>query len=54
MSARAEAAITFAAAIFVLISAMIEPRVSAGLAVIFLLALAGYHWRAARGAQGTR
>lgn len=50
MSARTEAAIAFAAAIFVLMSAMIEPRVSAGLAVVFLLALAGYRWYAARGA----
>jgi hypothetical protein len=42
MSARTESAIVIAAALFVLLSAMIAPPVAAGLAVLFLVALAGY------------
>lgn len=42
MNFKAEATLDMLAAIFVLFSAMFEPRISAGLAVIFLIVLAIY------------
>ena len=42
MSNKTDAIISSLAAIFVLFTAMIDPRVSVGLAVVFLLALAIY------------
>jgi hypothetical protein len=42
MNARMEGTLAVVAALFVLVSAMISPPVSAGLAVVFLLGLAGY------------
>lgn len=42
MNDRTEAAISIAAALLVLFSAMHDPRVSVGLAVVFLVALSIY------------
>ena len=42
MSDKAEAALDIAAAIFVLFVAMLDPWVSAGLAIMFLIALSVY------------
>ena len=42
MNAKTEGGIAVLAALFVMISAMISPLVSAGLAVLFLLGLGGY------------
>jgi len=42
MSKRTEGIIAIWAAFFVLLSAMFDPRISAGLAVFFLVALAAY------------
>jgi hypothetical protein len=42
MNNKTEATISIVAAIFVLFSAMFDPRISAGLAVVFLAALAVY------------
>jgi hypothetical protein len=42
MSPKTEGAIVIAAAVFVLLSAIIAPPFAAGLAVLFLVALAGY------------
>ena len=42
MNDKTEATLSILAAIFVLFSAMFDPRISAGLAVIFLAALAVY------------
>ena len=54
MNDRLEAAASIAAALLVLFSAMIDPRISAGLAVAFLLALGGYRWFLARGTDPGR
>ena len=48
MNERVEARIGTIAAFLVLFSAMIDPRISAGVAAICLLVLAGYHWFSAR------
>lgn len=42
MNEKTEATISILAALFVLISAMFDPKVSAGLAIAFLVILAGY------------
>jgi hypothetical protein len=42
MNAKTEAVISIVAALFVLLSAMFDPRISAGLAIIFLVAFAVY------------
>ena len=42
MNEKTEAAISIIAALFVLLSALWDPRVSAGVAVIFLVVLAIY------------
>lgn len=42
MNEKTEASISVVVALFVLISAMFDPRVSAGIAVVFLLALGVY------------
>ena len=42
MNDRTEAALDIAAAIFVLFVAMLDPWVSAGLAILFLIALSVY------------
>jgi hypothetical protein len=42
MSNKTEGIVAFLAAIFVLLSAMFDPRISAGLAVFFLVVLAAY------------
>jgi len=42
MNEKTEATISIIAAFFVLVSAMFDPRISAGLAVAFLVALAVY------------
>ncbi len=42
MNDRTEASISVVVALFVLLSAMFDPRVSAGIAIVFLLALAVY------------
>jgi hypothetical protein len=42
LSEKTEATISIAAALLVLLSAMFDPRISAGLAVVFLVALAVY------------
>ena len=49
MNDRIEAAISFAAALLVLFSAMLDPRVSVGLAVAFLVGLAIYKFLVKRG-----
>lgn len=54
MNERTEAIIGTAAAFLVLISAMVDPRISAAVAVVSLLALAGYHWFAAHRADSPR
>ena len=41
MNAKTEGSLAIIAALFVLVSAMMAPLVSAGLAVVFLLCLAG-------------
>ncbi len=43
-----EAAVSLLAAFLVLISSMLDPRVSAALAVIFLTAFSLYLWRGKR------
>jgi hypothetical protein len=48
MNERVESTIGAIAALLVLFSAMVDPRISASVAVIFLLMLAGYHWYSAR------
>jgi hypothetical protein len=53
MNEQTEARIGTIAAFLVLFSAMLDPRISAAMAVVFLLALAGYHWYAGRG-KGAR
>ena len=50
MSDQTEAAISVAAALLVLFSAMLDPRVSIGLAVVFLVGLAIYKFLWKRGA----
>jgi len=42
MSNKTEGMIAILAAFFVLLSAMLDPRISAALAIVFLLALAAY------------
>ena len=42
MNEKSEAVISFLAALLVLFSAMLDPRISLGLAVAFLVILAGY------------
>lgn len=42
MNEKTEAVICFLAALLVLFSAMLDPRISLGLAVAFLVILAGY------------
>ena len=42
MSNKTEGMIAILAAFFVLLSAMFDPRISAGLAVVFLVVLAAY------------
>ena len=42
MTEKKEAPISVVVALFVLFSAMFDPRVSAGIAIVFLLALAAY------------
>ncbi len=42
MSNKTEGMIAISAAFFVLLSAMLDPKISAALAIVFLLALAGY------------
>jgi len=42
MSNKTEGIIAILAAFFVLLSAMFDPRISAGLAVVFLVVLAAY------------
>lgn len=42
MSERTEAVISFLAALLVLFSAMLDPRIALGLAIAFLVILAGY------------
>ena len=42
MNEKTEAVICFLAALLVLFSAMLDPRISLGLAVAFLVSLAGY------------
>jgi len=42
MSNKTEATIAILTAFFVLLSAMLDPRISAGLAIVFLVVLAGY------------
>ena len=42
MNEKTEATISIIAALFVLISAMFDPKTSAGLAIAFLVILAGY------------
>ena len=51
MSERAEGAIAALAAIFVLLSAMLDPKVSVALSIIFLLALAVYKFREDQGSE---
>lgn len=45
MNRRTEASLSVIAAMFVLFSALLDPRLSAGLAVLFLLAMSLYLWR---------
>ncbi len=42
MNEKTEATLSIIAALLVLLSAMFDPRISAGLAVVFLVALAVY------------
>ena len=42
MNEKTEATISIIAALFVLISAMFDPRISAGLAIAFLVIVAAY------------
>ena len=42
MNEKTEATISIIAALFVLISAMLDPKISAGLAIAFLVMSAGY------------
>jgi Ca2+/Na+ antiporter len=49
MSDSAESVASLLAALLVLFSAMLDPRISVALAAVALLILAGYHWYAARG-----
>jgi hypothetical protein len=53
MSDKTEAALSTMAAIFVLFVAMLDPRVSAGLAIIFLVALSVYTFVRSRSAERT-
>ena len=48
MEDRAEAALSIAAAILVLFAAMLDPRISAGLAFLFLIALSVYKFALSR------
>lgn len=48
MTERTEAAISLLAALFVLFSAMLDPRISLGLAIAFLVILAGYKFLKSR------
>jgi len=48
MNDRTEASISVVVALFVLLSAMFDPRVSAGIAIVFLLALAVYKFTRTR------
>jgi hypothetical protein len=50
MNDKTEAALSIAAAIFVLFAAMLNPLVSAGLAILFLVALSVYKFGRSRGA----
>jgi hypothetical protein len=45
MKRRTEASFCVSAAMLVLLSALLDPRVSAGLAIFFLLAMSVYLWR---------
>ena len=54
MNGRADSASSVAAALLVLFSAMVDPRISVAVAVVSLLALAGYRWYLARGADTGR
>jgi len=48
MNARTEASISVVVALFVLLSATFDPRVSAGIALVLLLALAVYKFTRTR------
>ena len=48
MNPRTESAISIAAALFVLLATMLDPRVSAGLAVVFLAGLGIYKFSLSR------
>jgi hypothetical protein len=50
MNDKTEAALNTAVAIFVLFVAMLDPRISAGLAILFLVALSVYKFAHSRGA----
>jgi hypothetical protein len=54
MNGTAESAIGVVAALLVLFGAMVDPRISVAVAVVSLLALAGYRWYLARGADTGR
>ena len=45
MSNKTEAIIAILAAFFVLLSAMLDPKISAGLAIVFLVVLAAYKYK---------
>jgi hypothetical protein len=45
MKRTTEAALSTVAALFVLFSALLDPRISAGLAVVFLVGMSVYLWR---------
>lgn len=49
MSNKTEAAVAILAALIVLFTAILEPRVSAGIAVVALVALGFYHFTKRRG-----
>ena len=48
MNDKTEAALSIAAAIFVLFAAMLDPWLSAGLAIVFLVALSVYKFTRSR------
>jgi hypothetical protein len=50
MNDKTEAALNTAVAIFVLFVAMLDPRISAGLAIVFLVALSVYKFARSRNA----
>lgn len=52
MSERTESVIAIFAALFVLFTAMLDPRISAALAITLLLAVAGYKLRQSRAQAG--